>query len=63
LTLTTLPDTFAICRLDVTAAIPAWATAGSYFSITRTADEVSVVCRQETVSEASPASGAGDASG
>jgi hypothetical protein len=46
LTLTTLPDTFAVCRLDVNAAIPTWATASSFFSITRTAEELSIVCLQ-----------------
>lgn len=44
--LTILPDTFAICRLDAEAAIPAWATTGSFFSITRTIEELSVVCLQ-----------------
>jgi hypothetical protein len=49
LTLTILPDTFAVCRLDGTAAIPAWATAGEFFSITRTSDELSIVCLQSLV--------------
>ncbi|HMP57742.1 MAG TPA: ACT domain-containing protein, partial [Gemmatales bacterium] len=31
--------------------VPAWATAGDLFSVTRTADELSVVCRQEAVPE------------
>ena len=47
-TLTILPDTFAICRLDADA-IPAWATASSFFSITRTAEELSIVCLQSDV--------------
>jgi hypothetical protein len=42
---------FAICRLDGKATIPPWATAGDFFSITRTADELSVVCRQDDVPE------------
>src|SRR5262245_9564743 len=37
-----LPSTFAIARLPADAAIPAWA-AGEFVSITRTADELSVV--------------------
>jgi hypothetical protein len=40
--LTLLPDTFAICRPDADAAIPAWATAGDFFSITGTSDELSI---------------------
>jgi hypothetical protein len=46
-----LDGTFAICRLEADAAIPAWATAGQFFSITRTADELSIVCRQDAVPE------------
>jgi uncharacterized protein len=49
LSLTILPDTFAVCRLDVTAVIPSWATTGSFFSITRTPDELSIVCLQSAV--------------
>lgn len=49
LALTLLPDTFAVCRLDAGASVPAWATTGSFFSITRTADELSFVCLQNLV--------------
>jgi hypothetical protein len=41
--------TFAICRLGGEAPIPPWATAGPFFSITRTADELSIVCDQDAV--------------
>jgi hypothetical protein len=51
LNLTVVDGTFAVCRLEADAPIPLWATAGSFFSITRTADEVSVVCRQDAVPE------------
>ncbi len=44
LTLTVLPGRYAVCRLDPGAAIPSWATAGALFSITRTADELSILC-------------------
>ncbi len=44
LTLSILPDTFAICRLDANAKLPEWADAGSFISITRTVDELSIVC-------------------
>lgn len=40
---------FAICKLAAGSPIPPWALAGDLFSITRTADELSVVCRQEVV--------------
>jgi hypothetical protein len=44
LELTLLPERFAISRLAADAPVPAWATEGSFFSVTRTGDELSVVC-------------------
>lgn len=49
LTLTILPDTLAVCRLDASVTVPPWATTGNFFSITRTAQELSVVCLQSLV--------------
>jgi hypothetical protein len=49
LALLVLPDTFAICRLSPDAPIPDWVLTGSFFSITRTADELSIVCFQSNV--------------
>lgn len=49
LTLILLVDHFAICRLGPHASIPTWATELAFFSITRTSDELSVVCRQDAV--------------
>lgn len=43
LELTLLSQRFAISRLVADAPIPAWATQGSFFSVTRTGDELSVV--------------------
>ena len=42
---------YAVVRLDPDAPLPGWASAGAgdFFSITRTDDELSVVCRQERV--------------
>lgn len=48
LTLAILPDTFAVCRLAADAPIPAWAR-GDFISITRTRDELSIVCPQNDV--------------
>src|SRR6266481_6977052 len=42
--LTLLPERFAISRLVAHAPIPAWATQGPFFSVTRTGDELSIVC-------------------
>ncbi len=54
LTLLMLDGSFAVCRLGCEAPIPSWATAGPFFSITRTADELSVVCGQDAVPEGVP---------
>lgn len=43
-----LPGAFAICRLDPNAAIPEWAT-GDWVSLTRTTEELSVVCEEDRV--------------
>lgn len=51
LNLLVLPGTFAVCRLGADASVPAWATAGPIFSVTRTADELSIVCEQPLVPE------------
>jgi hypothetical protein len=48
-TLTVLPDIYAICRLGADAPIPAWANPGGFFSITRTGEELSIVCLQSLV--------------
>jgi len=39
-----LPELYAIVRLVPDAPIPDWATKGDFTSITRTADELSIVC-------------------
>lgn len=39
-----LPGPYAIVRLAPHALIPDWATKGEFTSITRTADELSIVC-------------------
>jgi hypothetical protein len=47
-TLVGLDAQFAVCRLASDAPLPAWA-AGPLVSITRTPDELSIVCRREDV--------------
>jgi hypothetical protein len=49
LTLLGVGGRFAVCKLPPDSAVPAWATAGDVFSVTRTVEELSVVCRQEMV--------------
>ena len=52
MTLDLLPGSYAICRLDATAAVPSWATRPGFSSITRTADELSIVCATDAVPDA-----------
>ncbi len=49
LTLTMLPETFAICRLSMDEAVPDWAMLGEFVSITHTPDELSIVCAAKNV--------------
>ena len=49
LTLTLLEERLAVCRLEAETEVPEWATAAPLFSVTRTADELSVVCSEELV--------------
>jgi hypothetical protein len=51
LELLALDDRLAVCRLDRDDPIPEWATRGGFCSITRTADELSVVCPEPLVPE------------
>jgi hypothetical protein len=44
-----LPDHLAIVRLAADAAVPHWATQGRFFSVTRTGDELSIVCTARDV--------------
>lgn len=39
-----LPGPYAVVRLSPDAPVPDWATKGEFTSITRTADELSIVC-------------------
>ena len=48
LTFTLLPEIYAIARLGAAAPIPSWPT-GEFVSITRTRDELSIVCRDDAV--------------
>lgn len=45
-----LPDTYAIARLEPGEPVPAWVQgAGGLVSITRTGEELSIVCRERVV--------------
>ena len=49
LTLTVLEERMSICRLNAGTEVPAWATGVSFFSVTRTEDELSIVCPENDV--------------
>lgn len=43
------PGLYCICRLGPDEPTPAWTTLASFCSLTRTGDELSIVCNQEAV--------------
>lgn len=49
--LTVLGDRLAVCRLDAGSDVPPWPAPDGFLAITRTADELSVVCREDAVPE------------
>ena len=51
LSLSILPETLAICRLEKDDGIPGWALGAHFVSLTRTSEELSVVCPQTQVPE------------
>ncbi|HXH31109.1 MAG TPA: ACT domain-containing protein [Bacteriovoracaceae bacterium] len=44
-----LGQTFAVCKLDEKLKILDWAQSGDFFSISRTASELSIVCEENNV--------------
>ncbi|MBC2710569.1 MAG: ACT domain-containing protein [Desulfosarcina sp.] len=51
LTLSVLDDLFSVCRLAPDAGIPHWVPTEGFISVTRTADELSIVCQSDSVPE------------
>lgn len=49
--LSLLPEAFAVCRLAPTDGVPDWGCQGSFYSITQSDDEISIVCAQAAVPE------------
>lgn len=47
LSLTILPYTLAVCRLDPSSPLPDWADESRFLSVTRTDEELSIVCEQQ----------------
>ena len=51
LTLKLLNEKYGVCKLDKNEIIPTWSIKGDFFSITKTEDELSIVCLQENIAE------------
>jgi len=49
LSISILNENFAVCRLNADENIPDWIIKDSFFSITKTADELSIVCLEKGV--------------
>ncbi|MEL4305361.1 ACT domain-containing protein [Methanococcoides sp. LMO-2] len=49
LNLTLLKNKFGVCRLEGDNSIPEWADSNEICSITRTAEELSIVCPEENI--------------
>jgi hypothetical protein len=47
LNLDLMPNSFAVCRLGPEERIPTWASLGDFFSITKNAEELSIVCEED----------------
>ncbi len=49
LRLSLLPMRLAVCRLEKDAPLPGWAVSADFFTISRTLDELSIVCPEQAV--------------
>jgi len=49
LSLSILQGRFAVCRLEKEEPVPEWGVRGDFISITRTVDELSIVCLEDGV--------------
>jgi uncharacterized protein len=49
LTIIVFENLYAVCRLEPDERIPSWAAGARFLSITRTAEELSIVCEERLV--------------
>ncbi|SHK25281.1 hypothetical protein SAMN02745163_03495 [Clostridium cavendishii DSM 21758] len=49
LTMKLLEEKYGVCRLEKEAIIPEWASRDEFFSITKTSDELSIVCLERDI--------------
>jgi hypothetical protein len=46
-----LPKRFAMCQLDMAMPLPNWLLRSSFYTVSKTADELSVVCEEDLVQD------------
>jgi uncharacterized protein len=51
LTLEVLSDILGVCKLDMKQPIAPWAYQGCFFSITKTMEELSIICSEKNIPE------------
>jgi hypothetical protein len=51
LTIVVYSEGYAVCRLDPHGTVPEWAGGANFLSITRTRNELSIVCEEKKVPE------------
>ena len=51
LTMVVVPGRYGICRLKPDEPVPAWGLQGEFFSVTRTSEELSIVCVEAQIPE------------
>ena len=56
LNLRQLPDLYGIARLDASSPLPPWADGDGFVSISRSEDELSIVCQQTRIPDSASSS-------
>lgn len=46
-----LPNRFAVCQLDMAKPLPNWVFSSSFYTVSKTADELAVVCEEDLVQD------------
>ena len=49
LTMKLLKEKYGVCRLDKAELIPQWTTVSDFFSVTKTSDELSIICNENNI--------------
>ncbi|MBP2636417.1 MAG: hypothetical protein H6Q72_2324 [Firmicutes bacterium] len=49
LTFEILPTTLGVCKLSASQVVPLWACQGEFFSVTKTTEELSIVCSEAVI--------------